>query len=171
MCRTRPLPQRSLRGRYRISPRLIADTQRALRVFDDAGRADGGHEGICYWAGREEPAMTHLEVVIVPSAIHRRFGVFVSEAEFARTARRARSMGLGILGQVHSHPGKDTRHSDRDDDLIVMPFENMLSIVAPCYGRVLFSISDFGIHQFQDHRWVFCNGDSILTAFSTDSII
>ena len=64
-------------------------------------------------------------------------------------------MGLGILAQVHSHPGRDTRHSDGDDDLVVMPFENMLSLVAPYYGRAIRAITDFSVHQFQDRRWVF----------------
>ncbi len=82
--------------------------------------------------------------------------MFVSEAGFAEAARRARALGLGILAQVHSHPGDDTRHSDGDDELVVMPFEKMLSLVAPHYGRHLQSIDDFAVHQFQDRRWVLC---------------
>ena len=163
--RIRPLPRGVLRGRFRISHNIIEDTRQALRAFDEAGRHEGGHEGICYWAGREQPNLTTLEAVIVPNACHGRFKVFVSEAAFAEVARSARAMGLGILAQVHSHPGHDTRHSDGDDDLIVMPFENMLSLVAPYYGRTLNSIADFSIHQFQDHRWVLCDQNSTLTAF------
>jgi len=34
---------------------------------------------------------------------------------------------MGILCQVHSHPGSDTRHSDGDDELVLLPFEGMLS--------------------------------------------
>ena len=41
--RVRPLPRGILRGRYRISPNLINDTQQALRGFFEAGRYDGGH--------------------------------------------------------------------------------------------------------------------------------
>ena len=74
-------------------------------------------------------------------------------------------MGLGVLAQVHSHPGRDTRHSDGDDDLIVMPFENMLSLVAPHYGRFLRTITDFSIHQYQDRFWVLCDHDSVLASF------
>ena len=60
------------------------------------------------------------------------------------------------------HPvTKYTRHSDGDDELIVMPFENMLSLVAPFYGRTVSSITDFSIHQFQNHRWVLCSRDSV----------
>ena len=165
--RTRPQPRGTLRGRYRIAHNLIEDTQWALRVFDEAGRHDGGHEGICYWVGREESDLTSLKVVVVPHARHGRFGVLVSEAAFGEVARRARAMGLGILAQVHSHPSRDTRHSDDDDDLVVMPFENMLSLVAPHYGRTLNSIMNFSIHQFQDHRWVLCDRESISASFET----
>ena len=170
MPRTRPLPCGALRGRYRIAADLIAETQLALRTFDESGRHEGGHEGICYWAGREEPHLTSLEAVVVPTAHHERFGVFVSAAEFGEVAHRARAMGLGVLAQVHSHPARDTRHSDGDDDLVVMPFENMLSLVAPHYGRTLTSIKNFSIHQFQDHRWVLCDSASIAATFETVNV-
>ena len=109
--------------------------------------------------------MTSLESVVVPVANCKRFGVFVSAAAFGEVARSARSMDLGILAQVHSHPGQNTCHSDDDDDLVVMPFENMLSLVAPNYGRTLSSLMDFSIHQFQDHRWVLCDSESISVSF------
>lgn len=163
--RIRPLPRGELRGSYRIAHNLIEETHRTLRLFDEAGWYEGGHEGICYWAGREESDLTCLEAVLVPRARHGRFGVFISETAFAEIARSARAMGLGILAQVHSHPSRDTRHSDGDDDLVVMPFENMLSLVAPHYGRTLTSITDFSIHQFQDHRWVLCDRRSISSSF------
>lgn len=165
--RTRPLPRGVLRGQYRLTRNLIDDTKQALKGFFDAGRHEGGHEGLCYWAGREEPNLTSLEVVVVPSAQHGKYGVFVSEAGFADVARRARAMGLGILAQVHSHPGRDTRHSDGDDDLIVMPFENMLSLVAPHYGRFLHTMADFSVHQYQERRWVLCSRASVSSTFET----
>ena len=167
--RTRPLPRGVLRGRYRLAEGLIASTRRALRRFYEAGRDEGGHEGICYWAGREYPDLTLLQAVIVPTADHQRFGVFVSEASFAEAARRARAMRLGILAQIHSHPGHDTRHSDGDDDLVVMPFENMLSLVAPHYGRSVRTLGDFAIHQCQAHRWVLCEPRSVQAALETTS--
>ncbi|MCY3605178.1 MAG: Mov34/MPN/PAD-1 family protein [Gammaproteobacteria bacterium] len=136
-----------------------------MHKFDRFGWYDGGHEGICYWAGREEADLTHLKAVLVPKARHDRYGVFVSEAAFGEVARKAREMGLGILAQVHSHPDSDTRHSDGDDELVVLPFENMLSLVAPYYGRTLKSISDFSVHQFQSRRWVLCSPRSVSAAF------
>ncbi len=163
--RTRPLPRGALHGHCRLAHDLIDDTKRALTAFFNAGRHEGGHEGLCYWAGREESNLTSLEAVVVPSAQHGRDGVFVSEAAFADVARRARAMGLGVLAQVHSHPGRDTRHSDGDDDLIVLPFQNMLSLVAPYYGRFLRTITDFSVHQYQERRWVLCNRESVSASF------
>ncbi len=165
--RAHPLPRGTLRGQYRISSSLINDTQRALQEFFEVGRRDGGHEGLCFWAGRERADLTSLEAAIIPTTEHGRYGVFVSEIAFAEAARQARAMGLGILAQVHSHPSCDTRHSDGDDNLVIMPFENMLSLVAPYYGQILRAITDFSVHQFQDHRWVLCNYKSVLSAFET----
>ena len=109
--RLRPLPRGKLRGEFKIAPNLISATQRALHVFYHAGRYEGGHEGICYWAGREEKGRTYLQEVVLASAHHEPFGVFVSAAAFGEVARRARRRGLGVLAQVHSHPGSDVRHS------------------------------------------------------------
>ena len=163
--RTRPLPKGRLHGRFLTTPDLVDQTRHALSTFFEAGRADGGHEGICFWAGREGVHATTLSEVIVPVARHGPLGVFVSAVDFADAASEAHAMGLGILAQIHSHPGWDTRHSDGDDDLIIMPFENMLSLVAPFFGRTVRSICDFSVHQFQNHRWVLCSKESVVANF------
>lgn len=166
--RTRPLPVGQLKGNYQLSRSLIEDTHQALLSFYEAGLYEGGHEGICFWAGREEGDLTRLEAVIVPTAHHERFGVFVSADAFGAVARRARAQGMGILAQVHSHPRSDTRHSDGDDDLVTMPFEGMLSLVAPFYGCYVQSLADFSVHQYQDHRWVLCDTGSVSANVSVD---
>lgn len=163
--RTRPLPKGQLNGQFLIAPDLVDQTRQALSAFFEAGRADGGHEGICFWAGHEGSHATSLSEVIVPVARHGPLGVLVSAGDFADAADKAHAMGLGILAQIHSHPGWDTRHSDGDDDLIIMPFENMLSLVAPFFGRTVYSITDFSVHQFQDHRWVLCSRKSVVANF------
>jgi proteasome lid subunit RPN8/RPN11 len=75
----------------------------------------------------------------------------MNERQVAAAARTARAIGLGIVAQVHSHPGADVRHSDGDDDLVLMPFEGMFSIVISGYGEG--SLAAAGVHQFQDGRW------------------
>ena len=76
-------------------------------------------------------------------------------------------LGLGLLAQVHSHPGDDARHSDGDDVLVLMPYEEMLSIVVPRYGDLgIWPISMCGVHQFQQRVWRLCTGglENILLA-------
>ncbi len=54
--------------------------------------------------------------------------------------RAARRLGLAVMAQVHSHPGADTRHSDGDDELIVLPREGMFSLVIGRYGEGFISV-------------------------------
>jgi len=62
---------------------------------------------------------------------------------------------LGVVAQVHSHPGDDTRHSQGDDELVLMPFEGMFSLVVGRYGAGGITLeAGVGLHQFQDGRWV-----------------
>jgi proteasome lid subunit RPN8/RPN11 len=78
-----------------------------------------------------------------------------NEAAAGAAARTARALRLGVVAQVHSHPGLDTRHSDGDDDLVLMPFNGMFSLVVARYGEgSLLPEQGAGLHQFQDGRWV-----------------
>jgi proteasome lid subunit RPN8/RPN11 len=159
--RTRPLPIAPLQGKFVVAADVIHSTQRALLSFAIDGIYDGGHEGLVYWAGRECGDVTVLTTAIVPDADHGPQRVEVSTRAVAAMSRSARSLGLGILSQVHSHPGDDTRHSDGDDSLILMPFEGMLSIVVGDFGRAWSDLTTAGVHQFQKKRWVLCPPESI----------
>jgi hypothetical protein len=64
-------------------------------------------------------------------------------------------MGLVFVAQVHSHPGTDTRHSDGDDELVLMPHEGLFSLVIGGYGTGhIHPRKGAGLHQYQDDRWV-----------------
>jgi proteasome lid subunit RPN8/RPN11 len=140
---------------------VLAATRDALVSFALAGIDDGGHEGIAYWAGREMSDCTVFLQAIVPVADHSHGRVMVSRDEIGRTQRAARANKLGVLCQIHSHPGNDARHSDGDDELVLLPFEGMLSIVSPRFGIGVRSIADLCIHQYQDGRWVLCSPESV----------
>jgi proteasome lid subunit RPN8/RPN11 len=135
-------------------------TRDALTEFALAGLSDGGHEGIAYWAGRRSDEITVYVSVLIPVAKHSPGGVFVSPQEIGRLAKEARSHGLAVLAQIHSHPGADARHSDGDDQLVLMPFEGMLSIVVPNYGVRLSGIGDLTVHQWQDGKWILTEPES-----------
>lgn len=159
--RTSPLPVGEVRSTFVVTDGVLRATQEALASFAQIGIYDGGHEGIAYWAGREMPGCTVFLQALIPNADHSAGRVMVSKLELGRLSRVARASSLGILAQVHSHPGADARHSDGDDDLVLMPFENMLSIVAPHFGLTMETLGDLCVHQFQDGRWVLCSGDSV----------
>ena len=159
--RTKPLPRADITGTFIVPAPIIEATREALTSFALLGLRQGGHEGVCYWAGREFGSVQVFSSVIIPRADHAPQRVMVSKEEVGRAAQSARSMQLGILCQVHSHPGRDARHSDGDDDLILLPFEGMLSVVAPHYGTRIQSIEDFAFHQYQNGQWVWCTPHSV----------
>ena len=159
--RTRALPKTDLIGSYFVPAEVLSATQRALQQFALDGIRDGGHEGMVFWAGRESGQHTMLLQVVVPDAEHDHGRVHSSESAVGSAARAARAYGLGILCQVHSHPGSDTRHSDGDDDLVLLPFEGMLSIVVPNFGLIFESIAQASVHQFQEGHWALCSAASV----------
>ena len=113
--------------------------------------SDGRHEGLVLWAGLVAADVTVVLSAAVPTTRHSRQYVFIDEIQVAHAARAARAVHNGIVAQVHSHPGTGVRHSDGDDELILMPFEGMFSVVVGRYGDE--PIARAGIHQFQNGRW------------------
>ena len=136
---------------------MIEATRDGLTSFALAGIRDGGHEGMAFWAGYEAGDATVILQAIVPNAAHSNQKIMASAAAVGDAARAARHHGLGILCQVHWHPGDDARHSDGDDELVLLPFEGMLSIVVPNFGLQFDGLDIACIHQFQSGRWVLCS--------------
>jgi proteasome lid subunit RPN8/RPN11 len=161
--RARPLPVVELRGSFLLAQSVIATTREALTSFALAGIRDGGHEGMAFWAGREADGSTCILQAIVPDADHSDQRVMASAEAVGSAAREARRNELGIICQVHSHPGSDARHSDGDDKLVLLPFEGMLSVVVPGFGLHFNSLDGACVHQFQDGKWVLCTAKSVAT--------
>lgn len=159
--RTKPLPRGPLRGRYVVTEQVLDLTALALQEFALAGIRDGGHEGLVLWGGRKSDELVVITTVIRPRVEHSYSRVHVNEKSFAMAVRQARKAGLVLIGQVHSHPGSDARHSDGDDGLIALPTEGLLSVVAPAFGTALDGLDDVAVHQFQDRRWVLCSPESV----------
>lgn len=150
--RLTPLPTATNRGRLIVATSVLSATKAALQQFVGL---DGRHEGLVYWMGRRCEQDALVMAAVVPISDHGLQHVFIGEAEVGRMSRRARSMGLAVVAQVHSHPGWDTRHSDGDDKLILMPFEGLFSLVVGSYGDgSLLPAEGAGLHQYQDRHWV-----------------
>lgn len=148
--RLTPLPSAQARGRLIVSQAVVDDTMLGVRSFRGL---DGPHEGIAFWGGRSIGADALITMVVVPQAEHTWGSVRVGERAVSAAARAMRPFGAGLLAQVHSHPGGGTQHSDGDDDLVLMPFDGMFSLVVPHYAAGRFEPAVVGVHQHQDGRW------------------
>jgi proteasome lid subunit RPN8/RPN11 len=146
------LPVKDNIGCLIVPESVVLQTRTALQAFKGIG---GPHEGLVYWLGRRINNDSITVSSVIPTCEHSQQSVMVSESTIGNIMKKARNIGLGIVAQVHSHPGNDTRHSDGDDKLILMPFEGMFSVVVGNYGVGGITIqSGAGIHQFQNNHWV-----------------
>jgi len=161
--RRTPLPVGTPRGRLVVSAVVVEATQRALAEV----HSEIPHEALVWWLGRKVGDDTVVVSLIRPLTDSTPQSVMVSEVAAGLASRRAREFGLGVVAQIHTHPGTDTRHSDGDDELIFMPFEGMFSLVVAEYGHGrLDSPKGFSAHQFQDDRLVLLDQsvDAIIVA-------
>lgn len=152
MHRARPLPQRPAVRRLVVTEPVIRRSAELLRI---AGARRPSHEGLVWWLGREIAGDTLVLACHQPETESGPQFVKADEAAAGAAARAARARRLGVVAQVHSHPGRDTRHSDGDDDMVFMPFHGMFSLVVSEYGRgSLLPEEGAGLHQFQNGLWV-----------------
>jgi len=150
--RTRPLPRRAAIGTLLVPESVLNRTHALLRC---AGTRDPAHEGLVWWLGRHVDRDTIVLACHAPSCMSGPGYVRADAAATGAAARAARALRLGIVAQVHSHPGRDTRHSDGDDDLILMPYEGMFSLVVANYGSgSLLPDEGAGLHQLQSGQWI-----------------
>ncbi len=149
--RLTPLPTATARGRIVVSS---AVAERTIAHLAAEGRREVPHEGLVWWLGRRIGDDTYVLSSVAPPVDSGPQHVFADEAAVGAAAAAARQRRLGIVAQVHSHPGGDTRHSDGDDKLVLMPFETMFSIVIADYGNATMDARGAGVHQYQDGRWV-----------------
>jgi len=150
--RTRHLPRRRAIGQLLVPTPILAQTAEFLRT---AGARFPPHEALVWWLGRRVDEDTVVLACHLPKCDSGPQYVRADEAATGAAARAARAHRLALLAQVHSHPGADTRHSDGDDDLILMPYEGMFSLVVGNYGRgSLLPGEGAGLHQFQGGQWI-----------------
>lgn len=157
--RTRPIPKGTLSGRLEISPTLFTKTS---EIFSSSRNSlNQLCESLVFWCGTETPTGFRLDTILAPELNNGPQFVSVTAKEFGKCSKLARANKVSILCQVHSHPGSNACHSDGDDHLIIMPFESMISIVVPNFGRRFSNIQQCCVHQFQARNWVLCSPKSV----------
>jgi proteasome lid subunit RPN8/RPN11 len=158
--RLNPLSTGPASGKLLIAEGVLAPTQAALESSSGNHRR---HEGLVLWLGRTIDTTTIAMACAAPPKHSGPGRVHLKESNVGAVARCARSRGLGVVAQVHSHPGCDTRHSDGDDELILMPFEGMFSLVVADFGRgSLQPEQGAGLHQYQNSRWVKVDNSALI---------
>lgn len=153
--RTRPLPTGPAHGHLIVSEGVI---RRTGQLLQQNGRRKPPHEGLVWWLGRQLDQDTLVLSCHRPPSRSGPGFVIADENATGAASRSARAWGLSVVAQVHSHPTTDTRHSDGDDDLVLMPFEGMFSLVVGEYGHgSVLPQQGAGLHQYQQGRWVAIN--------------
>ena len=98
-----------------VSTQLLDRTASVLSASGDGREA---HEGVAYWAGRRAGGECFVTTCIAPAATTT-YGSFDTSAHAnANVVMYLASVGLELIGQVHSHPGRFVDHSDGDDDQV-----------------------------------------------------
>jgi proteasome lid subunit RPN8/RPN11 len=138
-----------------VAEAVAEETGRLLREFRAPGLRGRRHEGLVLWLGVKEEDDTVIVAVAAPNVSHGPARVEIDRHEVGLASKAARASGLSLLAQVHSHPGGDTRHSDGDDEMILLPHEGAYSLVVGRYGQQRIEARPtLGLHQYQDGRWV-----------------
>lgn len=150
--RIKPLPKAAAKGRLLVGESVAV---RTLEILRSSGTKTPPHEGLVWWLGRIIGDDAAILACHQPPYTSGPQFVMAEAAATGAASRAARAVGLAVVAQVHSHPGNDTRHSDGDDDLVLMPYEGMFSLVVAHYGSgSLLPAEGAGLHQFQQGRWV-----------------
>ncbi len=133
--------------RVLIAESVLSVTEKLL--IDQGGR--GAHERIVYWAGVESENTWLVTTAIRPES-RTTWGSFQTSAKAnAEVTLFLSRSNLQLLAQVHTHANAFVDHSDGDDTMVVVAFQNFLSIVVPHYGtKGMRPLSQCGIHRFEE---------------------
>lgn len=124
--------------RPQISMAIAANEAMSAALQDKSRQL---HEGILYLGGWIKDRQTIITSVFLPDAITSRGSFKVSGESMAEIVNRVCSLGLEVVGQLHTHPC-DAYHSDGDVVGATLVRPGFVSIVVPDYGQKLPDLAD-----------------------------
>jgi hypothetical protein len=138
---------------------LLADS---LTIMKPHGAV--GNEGIALWFGSADSScakITHLVELAGPGFKTAPQQMHLSLRAMSTLTNLAEQLGVILIGQIHSHPGRyldlsnvDKEHGIRSPDY--------LSVVCPFYAqRKLSGIEECGVHVFEDRNYRRMSQDEI----------
>jgi len=86
------------------------------------------------------------------AAMHRTYFTVSGEA-MSEAGQHFSRFGMERLAQVHTHPGRDMRHSPFDDENAYSQMNGAVSIVLPHHARFRPDLGECGIHVRDDSGW------------------
>lgn len=113
-------------------------------------------EAVVFWYGKESMKENQDYVVcaVSPKAKHSFGNYLVSSEEATKMGKEMINKGLVCLAQFHTHPGKNTEHSDYDDEHAISTRNGFLSLIAPEYGKYRpQSIQQIFVHEAWKGEW------------------
>jgi len=126
-----------------IPAALLVQTGDLLASF----AVDRPAEGVVYWFGLEFQGSAIVTTLVVPDADTSAGHVRTSAAANAEALGTVVGTPLVLLGQAHSHPRANVRHSVVDDRETFAQFPGALSVVVPFFGRQGVEFLQCGVHR------------------------
>jgi len=77
----------------------------------------------------------------------------VSGDAMSEAGQHFRRFGMQRIAQVHTHPGRDVRHSRFDSENAYSQVNSALSIVIPVHARHRPDLNECGVHVRNDSGW------------------
>jgi hypothetical protein len=133
-----------------ISDALLKRTAAIIASYAE----DVPSEGLVYWFGIDVGGQSVITTLMVPDA-HSSWGCISTTPEANAEVIMAVEAPLVLIGQAHSHPGSDIRHSDIDDRQTFPRFHGAISIVVPYFAKKKLDLGQCGIHRFVDGKYIF----------------
>lgn len=111
-------------------------------------------ERVAYIDGFEFEEIRIATTLTVPEARLCPTYFTVSGNAMSEAGKHFRIFGMQRLAQVHTHPGRDVRHSEFDDGNAYSQLDGAISIVIPYHGRRRPRVFDCGVHLRLKTGWV-----------------
>jgi hypothetical protein len=103
----------------------------SLDMFLACGRRES--ECVNYWLADQDA--TDVCQVVHPTHSGSRGGYAVDGGWLNGFFLDLAERGLRAVAQIHTHPGAELRHSWIDDEFVLVPSPNFVSIVVPDFGQ------------------------------------
>jgi hypothetical protein len=122
-------------------------------LLDELRWPRSGVERVAYIDGVACDDLKIATTVTLPDAAMHPTHFTVSGNGMSEAGQHFRPYGMERLAQVHTHPGRDVRHSPFDDENAYSQMDGAISIVLPHHARRRPELYECGVHVRDDTGW------------------